>query len=179
MMQHKDGSKKVKRSNVKELFHSERKLLFVCLVFLIGFASVLLFRHSFATIDSSINLWIPSIQSGYFTVVAKAISFVFDTYSLLVITLAISAFLLIRSYRGESLLLLGAMGGDTVLVAAIKSLVHSPRPLNGLVANSGFSFPSGHTVSSIVFFWLACFLASRFSRKSPNGHILNLQMPIF
>ena len=120
---------------------------------------VFLFRSRFATIDSDINLWVPSIQSISLTYVALIVSFVFDTYSLLLITLAISAFLFIRSYRGESLLLLGAMGGDTVLVATIKNLVHSPRPLNGLVANSGFSFPSGHTTGSIVLCGLITYFA--------------------
>jgi undecaprenyl-diphosphatase len=126
---------------------------------LIAFTFVLLFRGRFAMIDTDINLWVPSIQSISLTYVALAISFVFDTYSLLVITLAISAILFIRSHRGESLLLLGTMGGDTVLLATIKNLVHSSRPLNSLVTDSGFAFPSGHTAGSIVFFGLIAYFA--------------------
>jgi undecaprenyl-diphosphatase len=136
---------------------------------------VLLFRSCFATIDLNINLWIPSIQSISLTYVALAVSFIFDTYSLLAITLAISAFLFLRSYRGESLLLLGAMGGDTVLVSTIKSLVHSPRPSNSLVAYSGFSFPSGHTAGSIVFCGLITYFAwQHWKTLKPRAYVITL-----
>ena len=125
-----------------KLSNNKLKLLLTCIMCLITFMLVLYFRGCFATIDLNINLWVPSIHSISLTYVALAVSFVFDTFILLAITLAISAFLFLRSYRGESLLLLGAMGGDTVLVATFKGLVHSPRPSNGLVANSVFLFPA-------------------------------------
>jgi undecaprenyl-diphosphatase len=146
---------------------------------LIAFMLVLLFRDRFATIDSGINLWVPSIQSNSLTTVALAVSFVFDTYSLLVMTLAISAFLFIKSYRRESLLLLVAMGGDAVLVDIFKSLVHSPRPLNGLVADSGFSFPSGHTTGSIVFCGLIAYFAwQRWKTPKPRTLVVTLSVTI-
>ena len=159
----------------EKLSNNSLKLLLFCMMCLIAFMLVLLFRDRFATIDSVINLWVPSIQSNSLTYVAFAVSFVFDTYSLLVMTLAISAFLFIRSYRGESLLLLVAMGGDTVLVATFKSLVHSPRPLNGLVADSGFSFPSGHTAGSIVFCGLIAYFAwQRWKNPKPRALVVTL-----
>ena len=56
-------------------------------------------------------------------------------------------------HRGKySVLLLGAMIGDALLVDLFKNVVMSPRPLNGIVAASGYSFPSGHTTGSVVFF---------------------------
>jgi undecaprenyl-diphosphatase len=106
-----------------------------------------------------ISLRFPTIQSISLTYAALAVSFVFDTYILLVITLVISAFLFVRNYRGEGLLLLGAMGGITVLVFTIKNLVHSSRPSNGLITNSGFSFPSGHATGSMVFCGLITYFA--------------------
>ncbi len=84
---------------------------------------ILLFRNRFAVVDHGINVWIPSIHSGALTNIALAVSFAFDTYSLLAITLGISAYLFFKNYRAESLLLLGTMGGDALLVAAFKSLV--------------------------------------------------------
>ena len=160
-------------SNVthKKLSNNNLKLLLFCITFLIAFTLVLLFRGRFATIDSDISLWVPSIQSIYLTNVALAVSFVFDTYILFVITLVISAFLFIRSSRGEGLLLLGAMGGDAVLVETIKNLVRSSRPLNGLVVDSGFSFPSGHTTGSIVFCGLITYFACQ-HWKTPKPRVL-------
>ena len=51
------------------------------------------------------------------------------------------------------------MGGDALIVSFVKGLVQSPRPLNGLVVDSGFSFPSGHTAGSIVFCGSLAFFA--------------------
>jgi len=44
------------------------------------------------------------------------------------------------------------MAGVTFLVELFKTIIKSPRPLNGIIAVSGYSFPSGHTTSSVVFF---------------------------
>jgi undecaprenyl-diphosphatase len=46
-----------------------------------------------------------------------------------------------------------------LIVLVVKSLVESPRPLNGLVFASGFSYPSGHTAGSLVFCGSLAFLA--------------------
>jgi undecaprenyl-diphosphatase len=146
-------------STKKTVQNNSKLVLAFCLAFLATFILVLFFRSSFAQVDSEVNLWIPSIQSSVLTDGAIAVSFAFGSYSLLAATVAISAFLFIKNYCGESILLLGAMGGVTVLVAALKNLVHSTRPLNGLISNSGFSFPSGHTAGTIVFCGLIAYFA--------------------
>ncbi len=51
------------------------------------------------------------------------------------------------------------MGGDALIISIVKNLVESPRPSNGLVFSSGFSFPSGHTAGSIVFCGALAFFA--------------------
>jgi undecaprenyl-diphosphatase len=51
------------------------------------------------------------------------------------------------------------MGGDALLVTITKTLIQSPRPLNGLVYDTGFSFPSGHVTASVVFCGLLTYFA--------------------
>jgi undecaprenyl-diphosphatase len=51
------------------------------------------------------------------------------------------------------------MGGEALIVSFVKGLVQSPRPLNELVVESGFSFPSGHTAGSVVFCGSLAFIA--------------------
>jgi membrane-associated phospholipid phosphatase len=133
-------------------------LTLICLVFLAGFLLVTFFRGSFSVIDVNVNLWVPSIQSSLFTVVAEGIAIVFDTTILVVFSLILATFLFVKNYRAQSLLLLGAMGGDALIVSVVKSSVHVTRPLNGIMGDSGFSFPSGHSAGVIVFCGLlACF----------------------
>jgi undecaprenyl-diphosphatase len=53
----------------------------------------------------------------------------------------------------------GAMLGDAVILETIKMAIHSARPLNELINESSFSFPSGHTSGSVVFCGLLTYLA--------------------
>ncbi|MGD0993910.1 MAG: phosphatase PAP2 family protein [Candidatus Bathyarchaeia archaeon] len=145
--------------NNPKLSRNEQLLILVCIVFLAGFLLVTLFRASFHSFDVGVNVWIPSIQSHSFTVIAEGIAVVFDTTILVLFSLVLAAYLFIKNHRAEGLLLLGAMGGDALIVSFVKGLVQSPRPLNGLVVDSGFSFPSGHTAGSIVFCGTLAFFA--------------------
>jgi undecaprenyl-diphosphatase len=103
-------------------------------------------------INLSINLWSASVNRGFFTLPAQIISIVFDTVVLAILSFVVAIFLFVLHYKKYSLLLLGAMAGGTLLVELFKTIIMSPRPLNGLIITSGYSFPSGHTVSSMVFF---------------------------
>ena len=142
-----------------KLSREERVLFLVCLVFLTAFLLVILFRGSFFAIDVKVNLWIPSMQSSSLTVMAEGIAIVFDTTSLVIFSLILAAFLFIKNYRAQSLLLLGAMGGDALIVSVVKSLDHITRPMNGIMVDSGFSFPSGHSAGVIVFCGVLAYFA--------------------
>ncbi|MGA2680606.1 MAG: phosphatase PAP2 family protein [Candidatus Bathyarchaeia archaeon] len=100
----------------------------------------------------SLNFWSALVNTGFFTLVAQTISVVFDTIALTILSLVLAVFLFVWHYRRYGLLLIGAMAGVTFLVELFKTIIKSPRPLNGIIAVSGYSFPSGHTTSSVVFF---------------------------
>lgn len=138
-------------SRIPKLPRKERGIFIVCLVFLLGFLLVTLFRISFHSIDTSINLWIPSIQSSALTLFAKAIAVIFDTTSLVIFSLVISGILFLKHYKPQGLLLLAAMGGDGLIVSVLKTLEHVARPANGIFSDTGFSYPSGHSACCIVF----------------------------
>ncbi len=145
--------------NKLKLSSYERLLILVCSVFLLAFLLVTFFRGSFNSFDIAVNVWIPSIQSNPLTVITQGIAVVFDTTTLVLFSLPIAGYLFFKNYRAEGLLLLGAMGGDALIVLVIKELVQSHRPLNGLIVATGFSFPSGHTAGSVVFCGSLAFFA--------------------
>lgn len=130
----------------------QRKILLFSVLFLICFLLVASFRSSFYTANLSINLWSASVNTGFFTLTAQTISIVFDTVALAIMSFVAAVFLFVLHYRRYGFLLLGAMAGDTLLVALFKTVIMSPRPSNGLIVVSGYSFPSGHVTSSVVFF---------------------------
>jgi len=128
-------------------------------------------------IDLQTNSWTMSIQTSSLTAMAIVIAYVFDTISLIVISLTLAAYLFYRNYGKYGALLLAAMGGDALIVSIAKTVVHSARPLNGLVYDTGFSFPSGHTTASIVFCGLLAYLAWQ-HWKSPKAKTVSIALSI-
>ncbi len=143
-------------------------LLFICLLFLTGFLIVAQFKSSLIGIDFQVNSWAMSIHTDSFTAIAVVIAYVFDTTSLIVISFIIAAYLFYRNYRLYGALLLAAMGGDALVVSVAKELIQSSRPPNSLVYDTGFSFPSGHTVASIVFCGLLTYFAWQYWKGSKS-----------
>lgn len=90
------------------------------------------------------------------TDVARALTFLGDVPVLMVFTL-IAALVLWRvtKSRRPAVLLLVAMAGSAALTYGIKLLVERQRPGVGYVlgaVDTSYSFPSGHTLNSAVFF---------------------------
>jgi undecaprenyl-diphosphatase len=110
------------------------------------------FRSSFSAVNLSINLWSASVNTGFFTLAAQTISIVFESIPLSILSFVVAVFLFLLHYRRYGLMLLGAMAGVTLLVALFKTVIMSPRPLNEIITATGYSFPSGHTTSIVVFF---------------------------
>ncbi len=155
---------------------TECSLFIVCLVFLLGFLFVTLFRTSFHSVDFSVNFWIPAIQSGTLTFLAKGVALIFDTTSLVIISLVISGVLFLKNYKAQGLLLLGAMGGDSLIVTAIKTLDHVSRPTNGIMADSGFSYPSGHSAGCIVFGGVLAYFAWQHWQSTRSRALISVGM---
>ena len=130
----------------------QRTLLILTLLFLAFFLLVALTRGSFASVNIYFNSWAASINTGPFTPAAKAISIAFDATALTVVSITVAIILFFKKRGMYGALLLSAMLGDVILVQVCKALVASPRPLNKVFAEAGYSFPSGHVTGNIVFF---------------------------
>ena len=137
----------------------QRRILLISGFFLICFLLVAFFRGSFYAVNLSVNLWSTSFNKSFFSSAAQIISVVFDTTALVVMSLVVAFFFFVLHYRRYGLLLLGAMAGDALLVDLFKMLIISPRPLNGIIADTGYSFPSGHTTATVVFFGILTYFA--------------------
>ena len=134
-------------------------------------------KSDFVTIDLQTNSWAATIQTGLLNAIAVVIAYIFDATSLAAVSLILAAYLFYSNYRRYSVLLLAAMGGDALIVSIAKTVVHSPRPLNGLLYDAGFSFPSGHTTASIVFCGLLTYLIWQ-HWKSPKAKTVSTALSI-
>jgi membrane-associated phospholipid phosphatase len=100
-------------------------------------------------------------------------------------TLAVAAILgvsLLMRKRWRSLVGLACIIlGIRVSIDAIKPLVARARPLDGLVVESGFSYPSDHAIATAAIWTYVAWLASRHLRPGPTRRIacgLALLMPL-
>jgi membrane-associated phospholipid phosphatase len=133
------------------MLHYEKILLYSS-IFLVCFLFVAFFRSNFNSVNLAVNLRAASLNTGFFTLPAKAISVAFDTVALIIVTLAVAGVLFVLHRRRYSFLLLGAMAGDALLVDVCKTIIGSARPLNEIITETNFSFPSGHVSGTVVFF---------------------------
>ncbi len=133
-------------------------LIFLICLFITDFLRVLFFN----AINQDIDLWAASVNDGFFTLPARIISIIFDTTALAIISLAIATLFFIFHHRRYGLLLLSSMAGAALLVDAFKILVQSPRPLNEILPETSYSFPSGHVTSSVVFFGVLTYFAWKY-----------------
>ncbi len=140
-------------------FLRRKNALFVCVMFLLGFFLVALFRNSFAAVDLGVNNWATTINGGIFRILAEGVSIAFDFVVMTAATVVLAAVFFAKHYKRYGLLLLGAMAGEVILVSVIKTLVASARPLNEIFAETNFSFPSGHVTGSVVFFGVLVYFA--------------------
>ncbi|MCW4028398.1 MAG: phosphatase PAP2 family protein [Candidatus Bathyarchaeota archaeon] len=130
------------------------------------FVLIAITRNLFSGFNLTINSWAASINTGALTQPSEIISSCFDTTVLFGVSFLFFCVLLYRGRSWDGFLLLGGMGLDAFLLVLLKTLVDSPRPLNSLILEDSFSFPSGHLTSTLVFLGLLTYLAWR-THKTP------------
>ena len=132
--------------------------------------------------DYAVIHFIRQFSNPYLTSVMKSITFFGNTGTLYVLVPAIvMLFLLARRPISEPLILTVSTLGGWLLIEALKLLFHRARPGdNPLVPASGFSFPSGHSLMSIVVYGcLALIIYSYFRRSSSIRALIALVAVVF
>jgi len=150
-------------------------LLFSNIFFLFVFIFILLeilFNGVLIKWDLGINFWISQLSNSCFVEVSKAIGIIFDTINMIIFSLLISIFLLVRSSKKQAIFFGSTMLLTGALIYLIKELVQRARPINSLVLDTSFAFPSGHATIVVVFFGILIYLTSI---KSKSKH-LNLSI---
>lgn len=92
------------------------------------------------------------IQTPILTPVFILITNFGSTIPLTILTIILSAFLLIRKKYSYIILLILSMSIGAILELSIKLLIHRLRPEQALIDITRFSFPSGHATMATIFF---------------------------
>lgn len=75
-------------------------------------------------------------------------------------TLIIVLYLILKKYYYRAAGFVAAIIGGSLLNSILKALIHRPRPISdtSLITAYGWSFPSGHAMSSVIFYGMIAYL---------------------
>jgi undecaprenyl-diphosphatase len=131
-----------------------RGLIYANIISLILFLLILIsisYNSHLISLDSRINLAIPTIQNSFLILISKILSIAFDTTTLIIISLLLSIYLWLKKSRKDSIFLALTMILSAGAIYLLKELLQRVRPSSALIPETGFSFPSGHAAIAVVF----------------------------
>jgi membrane-associated phospholipid phosphatase len=102
------------------------------------------------------NLVVLGMRQDWLTPIMKVLSFVGDKYFYFIV---IILFFIFDKKKKTPILMTLNVGGGALVMKVIKHFIARPRP-DGfrLVAETGFSFPSGHAMNCVIFYGFIIYL---------------------
>jgi len=139
----------------------KKKTLIILLILIALFLLIALNLNSFilTQLNNSINSFIIKIQISFFILISKILSYLFETFFISIISLIFAGYLFFKRKRKESIIFILTIILSSLTIYFFKTLFMISRPLNALILENDFSFPSGHSsIGLIVIGFLAYFL---------------------
>jgi undecaprenyl-diphosphatase len=133
---------------------------------LVVFLLIATSKGEFSRIDGMANAWAASVQSWPLTQAALAIHYGFDTIPLIIVSLLIAAYLFKKGRKDLAIFLILVMLVAAAMIEASKAATGFQRPMNSVISEEGFSFPSGHVVSTVVLLGLVAYFFQKYSNSS-------------
>ncbi len=115
---------------------------------------------------------VDSLQTGWLTDIAKAVTELGSSGIVLPLALICAAALAVRGRWPEVGVLVVGMLITYIGVHELKAATDRPRPDGALVASQGSSFPSGHAAHSVFYVWLAVTVVMRLRPGMTRGALV-------
>jgi membrane-associated phospholipid phosphatase len=116
--------------------------------------------------DQTIIDWIQSSVKPQLTFIMKFFTFLGSPVALLLLPFISAALMIWQKKRWESLFLVIGIAGGGVFNLLLKWIFHRQRPtLHRLIEETGYSFPSGHSMVSFIFYGMLCMLFVMFLKS--------------
>ncbi len=124
--------------------------LFIFILILINISNL----KEIIKLDKYISQNIISIQNPVANIILWPITNLMHPVIFIMISFILFTTLIYKKRKKEALFSLCIILAGYLLKAIIKSLIKRQRPMNSLIEASGYSFPSGHAMLSIILFSL-------------------------
>lgn len=131
----------------------ERKfLLYLALAAFLGFATILILVQTGLSrnLDVAISGFFPAFWGSSFDLIALAVTFLGDYFSLVIIILTISYVLIMRGFPVHASALALSMLETGALVLVFKTIIGRARPFYPFYDLQTYAFPSGHSALAVA-----------------------------
>ncbi|MCR4323564.1 MAG: phosphatase PAP2 family protein [Nanoarchaeota archaeon] len=99
------------------------------------------------------------------------VGIIFEPLAMVIIGLAIALYLFVRKMNRRGYFFASILIIAGILIKLFKEFIQKARPLDMLIQETGYAFPSGHATISVVFFGSLAYLISR--NKSQKIKVLS------
>lgn len=154
----------------------KKNLIYTSIISLLVFILITIlvkYTKFFISLNLYINSLFSFIENSFFINFSKFIAVVFDTTTIVVISLILSIYLWKEYSKKEAIFFSLVMLSDAVILFILKLLLKIPRPISKFITETDFSFPSGHATTAVVFFSLLTYLIIK---KYKNFKFLSIFM---
>ena len=144
-------------------------LLFLILIFLVKSWMTL-------EIDNHIYYSIMQSYSPSTTSIFRFFTNVWGTYWVIWITILLVSFLTYKKWFWKYTIILTITPIIIyILNTVIKNIIQRPRPeILRLIDETGYSFPSGHTMQALAFYWLIIIITNKFIDNKVLKYLINI-----
>jgi len=142
--------------------------LIILAVFVIVFwcFAMLLEEHRLHQFDFAIITWIQSFISGKMTSIMEVFTFIGSAKGVISVAVITVIIMMVNKKWWETLFFIIAVAGSHLFNDLLKWVFHRARPqIHPLITETGYSFPSGHSMSSIVIYGMLMFFLVLFFQK--------------
>lgn len=112
--------------------------------------------------DATASNFVVNNQVSWLTSFCMVLSVVFEPIYMVFLILILSVVLWVKKYRQESIYFVFVAGCAGALIFLLKHLFTRTRPLVQFLTETGYSFPSGHALISVVLFGSLIYFALKF-----------------
>jgi membrane-associated phospholipid phosphatase len=106
------------------------------------------------TIDVAVNVFMRSLETSTLTYLSKFVAVALEPFVVIFLSLIIALYLYLKRSKKQGILFAATIFVTGILIKLLKEIFQKARPLDSLVQDVGFSFPSGHTLMTVVFLGL-------------------------
>lgn len=132
------------------------------------------FENELTSFDKTISYFFYSMRSPLLTKIIEVITFFGSGTFLVPASAIIIIYLFIKKHKKESFLFFIILFMGFILNILIKIIVKRPRPdLSPLLIEPSFSFPSGHSMNSFIFYALLAYLIFHFTKNKRLAFIIS------